>query len=254
MGDVDRRALLLLGAAGVLGLTGCSPRAVATAPSSRRSGSSAPTSSAATPTPSPTATFDRAKHSIDDPKSLWIVVNKRRPLPDYVPDVQAVDVPHTNPPLLRAEAGAAVVALFAAARKDGLALASNSTYRSYDDQKADYDGQLARYGKSVAEHLVAHAGCSEHQTGYAIDIGAASGRCSLDVCMGDQPEGRWLAANAWLYGFLLRYPADRVHVTGYQYEPWHFRYLGTSLAAELHRTGVQTLEEFFGLPAAPDYG
>lgn len=206
-----------------------------------------------TPTPAPSPTFDRSARSIDNPTSLWLVVNKRRPLPDYVPAVVDVPVAHTNAPQLRREASRAVVALFAAAEADGLELASNSAYRSYATQKSVYEGNVERLGRKVADNLTAHPGCSEHQTGLAIDIGALSGRCSLDVCMGDQPEGKWLAENAWRHGFLLRYPADKVPVTGYQYEPWHFRFLGRPLARELHETGVRTLEEFFGLPAAPDY-
>jgi Tol biopolymer transport system component len=66
-------------------------------------------------------------------------------------------------------------------------------------------------------------------------------------------SGQWLAANAWQYGFLLRYPSGLTPITGYAFEPWHYRFIGTELAAEMHLTGVQTLEEFFGLPAAPDY-
>ena len=251
MHEYSRRAAVLLAAAGTLGLAGCSAVDTTSAvPAPRAS----PTPSARVATSAHASAFDRTAESIDAPSSLWVVVNKIRPLaPTYVPATVAVPVPHTNPPLLRAAASAAVVAMFAAARTDGVELASNSTYRSYADQRSVYDGNLTRLGKAGADRLTAHPGCSEHQTGLAIDIGAASGQCSLATCMGDLPEGRWLAANAWRYGFLLRYPADKVAVTGYQYEPWHFRYLGTGLAAELHRRHVQTLEEFFGLPAAPDY-
>jgi len=200
------------------------------------------------------APFDRAAHSIDDAGSLWVVVNKSRPLKaTFTPVTVVVPVPHTNPPLLRTAASSAVVTMFAAARADGVHLASNSSYRSYADQQSVYDGNLNTLGRAKADHLSAHPGCSEHQTGLAIDIGPQSGRCSLKTCMGDLPEGRWLAKHAWKYGFLLRYPEDQVAVTGYQYEPWHFRYLGRSLAAELHQARIPTLEQFFRLPAAPDY-
>ena len=86
-----------------------------------------------------------------------------------------------------------------------------------------------------------------------MDIGAASGDCSLAECFADTPEGAWLRDNAWRFGFIMRYPADKTDVTGYSFEPWHYRYVGTELATELHDTGFTTLEEFFGLPAAPDY-
>jgi D-alanyl-D-alanine carboxypeptidase len=210
-----------------------------------------------TATPSPTPTFDTAAHSIDDPDSIWIVVDKRRPLDpqDYSPaDLVDVPVAHTWDPLLRQEAADAVVRMFdAAEEEDGLSLASNSAYRAYDTQVDVYNQDVSDFGQDYADTITARPGNSEHQTGLAIDIGAASGDCSLDVCFADTAEGTWLAANAWRFGFLLRYPADKVPVTGFDFEPWHYRYIGEDLAAELHETGVTTLEEFFGLPDAPDY-
>jgi D-alanyl-D-alanine carboxypeptidase len=77
--------------------------------------------------------------------------------------------------------------------------------------------------------------------------------CALQACFADTPQGLWLAANAWKYGFMLRYPNGKTPITGYEFEPWHYRYVGLELAAELHTTGIQTLEEFFGLPPAPTY-
>ncbi|BDZ54481.1 hypothetical protein GCM10025870_15540 [Agromyces marinus] len=73
------------------------------------------------------------------------------------------------------------------------------------------------------------------------------------MCLADTAEGQWLRDNAHRFGFLLRYPADKVDVTGYQFEPWHFRYIGTELALEMREKGITTLEEFFGLPPAPNY-
>jgi len=202
----------------------------------------------ATPTPTPVPTFDRAARSIDDPNSIWVVVDKLRPLQpmDYEPaDLVAVPVAHTWDPMLRREASEAVVAMFAAAQSEaGLSLASNSAYRSYAAQQNIYVGD---------DELTARPGFSEHQTGLSIDVGAQSGNCSLDVCFADTAEGKWLRDNAYRFGFLLRYPADKQPVTGYQFEPWHFRYIGVELAAEMRTTGVTTLEEFFGLPAAPAY-
>ncbi|HEY8588920.1 MAG TPA: M15 family metallopeptidase, partial [Naasia sp.] len=131
----------------------------------------------------------------------------------------------------------------AAARAEArLALASNSAYRSYATQVGLYD---------PSNPLIAPPGTSEHQTGLAMDIGAESGTCSLNVCFATTPEGRWLAANAWRFGFVLRFPDGMEGITGYPFEPWHYRYVGTELAAELNATGVRTLEEFFGLPPAP---
>ncbi len=202
----------------------------------------------ATPPPASVDTFDRTAHSLDDPNSIWVVVNKLRPLnpQDFEPgDLVDVPVPHTWDPLLRQEASDAIVAMFQAASDEAdLSLASNSAFRSYSAQESVYDGD---------DLLTARPGFSEHQTGLVMDIGAESGECSLAACFGDIAEGIWVRDNAWRFGFILRYPADKTPVTGYEFEPWHFRYVGVPLATEMHETGVTTLEEFFGLPAAPEY-
>ena len=207
--------------------------------------------------PVPVLTFDRGARSVDDPGSLWVVVNKQRPLgpSDYAPpDLVTVPVPHTWQPQLRQEASAAAVAMFAAAREEaGLNLASNSAYRGFAAQTRVYDAAVAARGIGSADSSIARPGSSEHQTGLALDVGAESGRCSLNACFGDTPEGVWLADNAVRFGFLLRYPADKVAVTGYEFEPWHFRFIGADLAAQMETVGVTTLEEFFGFPAAPGY-
>ncbi|KQQ93033.1 hypothetical protein ASF62_14825 [Leifsonia sp. Leaf325] len=213
---------------------------------------------AQTPTPTAVPAFDKAARSIDDPASIWVVSDKLRPLNpvDYEP-VDLVDVPvaHTWDPVLRQEASDAVVVMFQTASDEaGLALASNSAYRSYSTQQSVYDNDVASLGQEGADLSTARPGHSEHQTGLAIDIGAASGDCSLNQCFADTPEGQWLAANAYRFGYLLRYPADKVPVTGFEFEPWHYRYIGVDLATEMHRVGITTLEEFFGLPAAPNYG
>jgi D-alanyl-D-alanine carboxypeptidase len=197
-------------------------------------------------TPPPPPAFDKAARSIDDPASIWVVVNRQRPLnpQDYeAGDLVDVPVAHTWEPVLRQEASDSIVAMFdAAANEAGLFLASNSAYRSYSTQVSLY---------SPDDPTTAPPGTSEHQTGLAMDIGAESGDCSLAECFADTAEGQWLAANAWRFGFLLRFPADKADVTGYPFEPWHYRFIGVDLATEMHNTGVTTLEEFFGLPPAP---
>ncbi|GAA1955417.1 M15 family metallopeptidase [Agromyces allii] len=195
--------------------------------------------------PAAVDTFDKTARSIDDPASIWVVVNKLRPLnpQDFEPDdLVAVPVAHTWEPLMRQEASDATVAMFqAAADEAGLYLASNSAFRSYSTQVDLYgDGD---------DPTTAPPGASEHQTGLAIDIGAENG-CTFE-CLEDSPEGEWLRANAYRFGFLLRYPADKVDVTGYPHEAWHYRYIGVELATEMHDTGFTTLEEFFGLPPVP---
>ena len=215
-------------------------------------------SPSASPDPAPAPTFDRTAHSIDDPNSIWVVVDKLRPLnpTDYSPDdLVDVPVPFANSPQLRQEASDAVVSLFAAfTAETGLALQSQSAYRSFDSQTRVYNNDLVNLGQAGADLSTARPGTSEHQTGLTIDISAQPGQCSLNACFADTPHGQWLAAHAWRFGYLLRYPADKIPVTGYEFEPWHFRYIGIDLATEMHSEGVTTLEEFFGLPAAPSYG
>ncbi|MCU1523284.1 MAG: hypothetical protein JWO18_178 [Microbacteriaceae bacterium] len=195
--------------------------------------------------------------SIDDPTSIWVVENKLRPLnpPTYVPpDLVETPVAHLNPPTLRKEAADAMVAMFAAAKAEGAGgMQLQSAYRSYAVQVKVYNGYVGSLGRARADAQSARPGFSEHQTGLAADISALPLTCALAACFGQTPQGMWLAANAYRFGFLLRYPADKTPVTGFIYEPWHFRYIGVPLATEMHDTGVTTLEEFFGLPAAPEY-
>ncbi len=208
-------------------------------------------------TPQAVATFDKQALSTDDPASLWLVANKTRPITPtgYVPaDLVDVPIAHIFAPKLRAEAAEAAVAVFAAfTAETGLAMTSQSAYRSFAAQTLIYDRDAAVNGTADTDQGIARPGHSEHQTGLAIDISAAPAVCSLAACFAETPQGEWLAENAWRYGFLLRYPADKVAVTGFEFEPWHFRYIGVELATEMREQNVSTLEEFFGLPAAPGY-
>lgn len=207
-------------------------------------------------TPAPVA-FDKTARSVDDPASIWVVVNKSRVLRTATfvpPDLVYPDVTYVNRQPMRREAATALVAMLAAARAEsGLAFAVQSAYRSFETQTFVYNDDVARHGVAYADTDTARPGHSEHQTGLAIDLSSVPATCSLAACLGTTPHGKWLAENAWRFGFLLRYPADKVSVTGFTYEPWHFRYIGTELAAELHRSGTTTLEEYFGLPGGAVY-
>lgn len=255
-----RRMLALAGLALVVTLsaTACAPSRSAIAnntpvphPTQSKSASPSPT-----PTPTPTG-FDKGQYSLDAASSLWVVVNKLRPLNPitFVPPLVNVTVPHVYGYQMQPAASAALTQMFAAATAAGAgAMEAQSSYRSYSAQAADHAALVARDGLTVADNESARAGYSEHQTGLAVDIAPVpSDGCNLEICFGNMSQGKWLAANAWRFGYLLRYPADKVAITGYQYEPWHFRYIGIPLATEMHNEGVQTMEEFFGLPAAPNY-
>ena len=228
------------------------------APSISKTGSPAqpPTTNQTFTTPS----FDKTKYSLTDPASIWVVVNKQHPLDpkSYTPtDLVVPDIPLRVPGnesmQVRKATATALEAMFAAAKTDGLSLMLSSGYRSYNYQVDLYGGYVKTQGQATADTQSARPGFSEHQTGLAADLEPTSKTCELDVCFKDTPEGAWVAANAYKYGFIIRYTSDKTAVTGYEFEPWHVRYIGTELATELHNTNVETLEEFFGVTGGTTY-
>ena len=216
-----------------------------------------PTAEAPVATPEPEPTYDATVFSLDDPMSIWVIADKLRPIDpaDFEPtDLVAVNAPYRSDPRLRATAAASYEVMFRAAEADGINLVLISAYRSYATQVSVYNGWVARLGLEAADLQSARPGHSEHQTGLSADIAAKNGACTINECFGQTPEGQWLTANAWKFGWVLRYPEGLTNITGYKYEPWHWRYVGKGLAAHLHETAPNvTLEEFFGLPPAPDY-
>ena len=188
--------------------------------------------------------------AVDDPASAAVVVNKQRPLSaDYVPGNQ-----HTvDGQPLRAEAAAAYSSMQEAAAADGVVFTAISGYRSYSSQATLYAAYSAQYGTQTADTISARPGHSEHQTGLAVDIADPAGACSLQGCFEDTAAGAWAAANAHRFGFIVRYPDGASAVTGYAYEPWHLRYVGSDIAEGMHAEGIATLEEYAGLPAAANY-
>jgi D-alanyl-D-alanine carboxypeptidase len=86
-----------------------------------------------------------------------------------------------------------------------------------------------------------------------MDVSARSQGCQIRVCFGGTKAGTWLAANAYKYGWIIRYPSFATKITGYQYEPWHLRFVGVELATDMHDKKIHTLEQYFKLPAAPNY-
>lgn len=194
--------------------------------------------------------------SIDDPRSVWVVVNKRRPLDPlgYAPDdlVMPEGVDNVNGQPLRAEAAAAATRMVQAAQADGVWFRIGSAYRDFDRQEYLYTSYIARDGQAEADTYSARPGFSEHQTGLTADFDDGSD-CYLWACFAETEAGAWLAKHSAEYGWILRYPSGAQHTTGYTFEPWHFRYVGVELATTLRDEGVATLEEYFGLEAAPGY-
>ncbi|MFC6326933.1 M15 family metallopeptidase [Microbacterium koreense] len=196
--------------------------------------------------------------SLDDPDRSWVVINKDRPLEpiDHAPSglVAPADTRSLDGGVLRADAAAALSAMAADARAAGAGdIAVGSAYRSYDTQVATYDYHVATKGQERADVVSARPGHSEHQSGLAVDVVPCSEVCGTIDDLAATPQGAWVAENAWRYGWIVRYEDGGTDVTGYLPEPWHLRYIGVELAAEYHDGGWHTLEEFFGLPPAPQH-
>ncbi len=205
------------------------------------------------PESSKSAAFNKNQYPIDQPGSLWWIVNKKRPLTKGYKPEQLV-VPNVS---LRLSAGSeqmkldkrvaeALPAMFKAAQSAGLPLTMASGYRSEAYQAQLYNSYVVKDGQAAADRYSAKPGTSEHQTGLALDVCASNSSCALEQSIGQTATGQWIASHAHEYGFIVRYLEGKESVTGYQYEPWHLRFVGVELAAQLHKSG-QTMEEFFGL-------
>ncbi len=127
-----------------------------------------------------------------------------------------------------------------AAALDNITLFNVSAYRSYDTQNILYNNYVARDGKEAADTFSARAGYSEHQTGLASDINTSSSSAHFE----NSKEYAWLIANSYKYGFILRYPKDKEYITGYKYEPWHYRYVGKDVAKYIYENNI-TYEEYY---------
>lgn len=139
----------------------------------------------------------------------------------------------------------------AAAKLDGINIYIASGFRSYRTQNRLYNNYVARDGKAKADTYSARPGHSEHQSGLAFDI-CSHDLDGQDACINSNfdntDQAKWLAQNAYKYGFILRYPKGKTNETGYKYESWHFRYVGTDLSTKLYNNGDWlTMENYFGI-------
>jgi D-alanyl-D-alanine carboxypeptidase len=207
-----------------------------------------------------TTAFDMSQYSLTDPTSIWVIVNKKHGLnpktyipADLVVPSVSLRVPGNSSMQVRKVTAADLEKLVRGAKNDGINLQLSSGYRSYSFQVSLYNSYVQSDGQAAADRASARPGYSEHQTGLAADLDDLNHQCHLEACFGDTPEGKWLAAHAYEYGFVIRYPKGKESITGYEYEPWHIRYLGIPAATEMHRTGIQTLEEFFDVTGGQNY-
>ncbi len=197
-------------------------------------------------------TFDKTKYSTTKPGSIWWIVNKQRaagasyaPTDLVVPNVPVRPSAGADERKLRKEAAGGLEALVAAAKKENINLMLASGYRSYQTQVTVYNNEVKQYGQAKADTQSAKPGYSEHQTGLAMDVEDGARKCEVSDCFGTLPEGKWVAANAYKYGFIVRYTPGKESITGYRAEPWHIRYICTELSNEMHKQNISTLEEFF---------
>ena len=127
------------------------------------------------------------------------------------------------------------------AKEEGLLLIVNSSYRDYEVQDAVWKEYAEVHGEEWADNKAARAGSSEHETGLALDI------VTNNVVMNEfenTDEFKWLQKNAYKYGFILRYPKNKENITGYEYESWHYRYVGEKVAKEIHDMDI-TFDEYY---------
>jgi D-alanyl-D-alanine carboxypeptidase len=135
-------------------------------------------------------------------------------------------------------------AMAAAARKADAAIKVTSAYRSYWEQRALYRQEIRRYGLKRGRESVARPGHSEHQIGTTIDFTSAGGGSAWTYNdWGKTAAGSWMKRNAWKFGFIMSYPYGKKAKVCYRYEPWHYRYLGREMAADVRASGL-TLREY----------
>lgn len=175
-----------------------------------------------------------------------MMVNKTYGLPsDYLP-VDTVESckgkTSTCNKCINKRAYSSFTTMQADAKALGLNIYIASGYRPFVSQESIYNRYIKRDGKAAADTYSARPGYSEHQTSYTFDLN------SINDSFANTNEGKWVNENAYLYGFIIRFPKGKDIFTGYKYEPWHLRYVGYKLAKKLYNNGNWlSLEEYFGV-------
>lgn len=177
--------------------------------------------------------------SLDD----LLLVNKYYALDEnYSPSNMISISPYGSVKMVQT-AALAFIELCDQAKEDGYTIMGISGYRSYQTQKNLYNRYLQKDPQSVVDTYSARAGHSEHQTGLAIDVSSNN----ADILTFEMSTSfQWMKENAHLYGFILRYQKGKEDITGYKYEPWHYRYVGKEIATLLHQTGM-TYDEYVAI-------
>lgn len=177
-------------------------------------------------------------------KDNLILVNKYNYLEkNYIPNnLETINEKYSNKNMkLISKARIAFENLSENAKLENLNIIAMSTYRSYNYQTTLYNNYVSKDGKNLADTYSARPGHSEHQTALAIDI---YNKEKSYLEFEQTKEFTWMQENAHKYGFILRYPKGKEHITGYQYEPWHYRYIGINEATYIHNNNI-TFEEYY---------
>ena len=186
----------------------------------------------------------------EDDGDLLVVVNKYHAVSkDYKPKgLVTVDNKYGTwkNMQLKSEAYDAYLKLYKDAEAQGFDLKLCSAMRTYSIQKNLYENAVTNRGREVANIRSAYPGRSEHHTGLAIDVTSASMDWGLEQDFVDYPDGKWINDHCHEYGFIIRYPKGKTMITGYDYEPWHLRYVGVDAATYIMENNL-TLEEYVGV-------
>ena len=177
-------------------------------------------------------------------KGILMIVNKHHYLDEsYNPDdlvTMPLSVAFKGKKII-SEVNEAFIKLCKDAKSENLTIVANSTYRDFNYQSSLYKRYKNNKGQIYADNYAARPGYSEHQTGLAIDVSTL--KSTMDD-FEETKEYKWLIKNAYKYGFILRYPKDKEDITGYNYESWHYRYVGVEAAKIIHEENI-TFDEYY---------
>lgn len=182
----------------------------------------------------------------DDTLGKFVILNKHYYSDENYKGLNLIDIDseynlYNTSFKLSKECYEAFLKMYNDAKEQGYAFKINSAYRSYEKQIKIYQGWVNKDGVKQADTYSARAGFSEHQTGYAFDVR------DYPFTNDDYSKTKsftWVSENAYKYGFIIRFPKDKEYITGYQYEPWHYRYCGIECATYIHDNNI-TFEEYY---------
>lgn len=203
--------------------------------------------------PEPSSTIQRGPYYANLPcNNIFIPLSKRYALD---PNCNPSDLVPIRNGRLRKEAAIALNELIFNASQNGVNLLPVSAFRDYNAQAGLFQSHVNNLGLTEAERQSARPGHSEHQLGTTVDVTSNSalerarlnGTSPLLEFIGT-PEAKWLEENSWKYGFIVSYPKDKEHITGYMYEPWHIRYVTRPVAEMVQASGMTLLEFLLNNP------